>query len=136
VTSREDVRIWVADYEAAWRTAGYDGLQALFAEEARYLRSPYAEPIIGLAAISEMWEAERKGPDEIFTIDTETVAVEGDTAVVRALVRYGDPVQQEYSDLWILRFDDSGKCSSFEEWAYWPERPWSPAVEPDEGYLS
>jgi ketosteroid isomerase-like protein len=133
MASREDVQRWVAGYEAAWRAAGSDGLPALFAEEARYLQSPYAEPITGIAAISEMWEAERDGPDEVFTIETETVAVEGDTAVVRALVRYGDPLQHEYSDLWLLRFDDSGRCSSFEEWAYWPERPWTPAIEPDEG---
>jgi hypothetical protein len=36
-----------------------------------------------------MWDEEREGPSENFTLDTEILAVEGPTAVVRAEVRYG-----------------------------------------------
>ena len=97
VRTREDVERWIAGYETAWRAPGTDTLQSLFAEGARYRHSPYAEPVIGLHAISEMWEAERDGPDEVFTIETEIVTLDGDTAVVRALVLYGDPLRQEYS---------------------------------------
>jgi hypothetical protein len=32
-------------------------------------------------------------------IATDTLAVDGPTAVVRAEVRYGDPLRQEYRDL-------------------------------------
>ena len=125
VRTREDVERWIAGYETAWRAPGTDTLQSLFAEGARYRHSPYAEPVIGLHAISEMWEAERDGPDEVFTIETEIVTVDGDTAVVRALVLYGDPLRQEYRDLWVVEFDDSGRCTSFEEWPFWPDKPWS-----------
>jgi len=51
-------------------------------------------------------------------------AVDGDAAVVRAEVRYGDPVRQEYRDLWVMRLAHDGRCSWFEEWPYWPERPY------------
>jgi hypothetical protein len=44
-------------------------------------------------------------------------------------VRYGDPVHQEYRDLWVLRFADDGRVSDFEEWAYWPGKSYS-AAEP------
>jgi hypothetical protein len=115
----------VAGYEAAWRRPGTDSLGSLFAEDARYGHSPYAEPIIGLDAIAQMWESEREGPDEIFTLGTEVVALEADTAVVRAHVLYGDPVRQEYADLWVIRFEDDGRCISFEEWPFWPDKPWS-----------
>jgi ketosteroid isomerase-like protein len=125
VTTRADVQGWVADYEAAWRAPGTDSLGSLFAEDARYLHSPYAEPLIGLAAISEMWESEREGPDEVFRLETEVVAAEGDTAVVRAHVLYGDPGRQEYRDLWVVQFDRNGLCISFEEWPFWPDKPWS-----------
>jgi hypothetical protein len=70
-----------------------------------------------------MWDEERAGPDEAFTIATEIVAVDGATAVVRAEVRYGDPVHQEYRDLWIAHLDDDGRCRWFEEWPYWPGEP-------------
>ena len=42
---------------------------------------------------------------------TEMVAVDGDTAVVRAVVREGDPLRQECTDLWLVRLDDHGRCS-------------------------
>jgi hypothetical protein len=38
-------------------------------------------------------------PDEVFTLATSILAVDRDTAVVRAEVRYGDPLRQEYRDL-------------------------------------
>ena len=50
--------------------------------------SPYEEPVRGLPAIAELWEAERDGPDEPFAMLHEIVAVDGDTAVVRVEVRY------------------------------------------------
>ena len=42
-----------------------------------------------------------------------------------AEVHYGDPVRQEYRDLWIMQMRDDGRCSRFEEWPYWPGRPHS-----------
>jgi hypothetical protein len=60
-----------------------------------------------------MWEDKRDGPDEVFHMTSEAVAVEGDTAVVRVEVRYGTPAGQEYRDLWIMRFAEDGRCSSF-----------------------
>jgi len=122
---RAAVERWIAGYEAAWRSPGTDMLAGLFAGDATYLHSPYAEPVVGLGRIGEMWEEDRQGPDEVFTMSTDIVALDGDVAVVRALVRYGDPVRQEYTDLWIVRFDATGRCARFEEWPYWPKRPWS-----------
>jgi nucleoside phosphorylase len=72
-----------------------------------------------------MWEEEREGPEEVFTLATDILAVEGPTAVVRAGVCYGDPPRQEYRDLWVIRLADDGRCIWFEEWPYWPGRPHS-----------
>lgn len=114
---------WVGAYERAWRTAGTGGLDQIFTEDATYRQGPYAEPVTGLLAIGRMWEAERARPDEVFRMTSSTVAVEDATAVVRAEVCYGDPVTQEYRDLWVIRFADDGRCSSFEEWPFWPAQP-------------
>jgi ketosteroid isomerase-like protein len=132
VVDRAAVQRWIDGYEAAWRTAGTDGLATLFSDDATYLHSPYADPVVGLAQILAMWEDDRDGPGEVFTISTDIVAVEGDTAVVRALVRYGDPVRQEYKDLWVLRMNDRAQCTWFEEWPLWPGLSWS-ARQADEG---
>jgi ketosteroid isomerase-like protein len=125
VTDRAAVSRWVAGYEAAWRTAGTEALAGIFTDDASYRQSPYSEPVAGLAAIGRMWEEERDGPGEVFTLATDIVAVDGPAAVVRAEVRYGDPVTQEYRDLWVMRLDDDGRCTWFEEWPFWPEHPYA-----------
>jgi uncharacterized protein (TIGR02246 family) len=125
VTDRAAVDRWVARYEMAWRTPGTETLADLFTPEAVYLQSPYEKPVRGLDAIGRMWEDERDGPHEIFTLRHDIVAVDGDDAVVRVEVRYGEPVHQEYRDLWVLRLDADGRCRCFEEWPYWPGHPYS-----------
>jgi hypothetical protein len=124
--TRAQVEDWLARYERAWRTAGTEPLGELFTEDATYRMSPYEEPFVGLSAIGQMWEAERQGPDEVFTMASEIVAVEGDTAVVRLEVTYGDPVDGEYRDLWVIRFGDDGRVVAFEEWPFWPGRGYRP----------
>ena len=124
MTDRATVSRWLAGYEAAWRSPGTAGLAGLFTDDATYLQSPYEPPVTGLDAIKRMWEEERDSPDEIFTLVTGIVAVDGLMAVVRADVRYGDPLIQEYRDLWVIRFAADGRCAWFEEWPYWPERPY------------
>jgi hypothetical protein len=125
MTDRVMVTRWLAAYEAAWRAPGTGDLAGIFTEGATYLQSPYAGPVVGLDAIGRMWEAERDGPGEVFSLTAGILAVDGPTAVVRAEVRYGDPVHQEYRDLWVLRLEDDGRCTWFEEWPYWPEHPYS-----------
>jgi ketosteroid isomerase-like protein len=116
---------WLAGYEAAWRAPGTGGLADLFAGDATYLQSPYEPPVAGLDSISRMWEEQREGPGEVFTLATEIIAVDGPTAVVAAEVRYGNPLRQEYRDLWVIRLGDDGRCRWFEEWPFWPGHPHS-----------
>jgi len=112
---------WVAEYEGAWRSEGTESLHRLFSPEASYSIGPYERSHIGIDSIAEMWEAERQGHDEIFSMHSEIVAIEGDTGVVRVTVHYDQPRQQEYRDLWIVRLDEDGLCVHFEEWPHWPE---------------
>ena len=120
---RGQVAAWIAAYERAWRAPGTDALAGLFTADATYQQAPYLEPVRGLAAIGVMWEAEREGPSEVFRMTSEVVAADGGTAVARVNVWYGDPVTQEYRDLWVMRFASGGRCAAFEEWPFWPEQP-------------
>ena len=126
---RAELIDWIAGYERAWRSPGTDALAELFTEDATYSTAPYENPHRGLAAIREMWEAERSGPDEEFEMSSEVVAVEGDTGVARVTVHYLVPEdkegrrnrqRREYRDLWIVRLNEAGLCSHFEEWPFWP----------------
>jgi ketosteroid isomerase-like protein len=130
MTDRAAVSRWLAGYEAAWRAAGTDALGHLFTADATYLQSPYEPPVTGLDAIGRMWDATRDGPDEVFSLATEILAVDGPVAVVRAEVHYGDPPHQEYRDLWVIRLRDDGRCTWFEEWPYWPGQPYTADSNP------
>jgi ketosteroid isomerase-like protein len=127
--ARHDVNAWIAAYERAWRTPGTEPLGDLFAADAAYRMSPYAQPVHGLTAIAELWERERKGADEAFEMSHEIVAVEGDTAVVRVEVKYGEPAPAQYRDLWVVRFAADGCCREFEEWPFWPGQQIAPEEE-------
>ena len=60
---------------------------------------------------------------------SEVLAVEGDTGIARVTVEYKEArdkerqlhrQQKEYRDLWIVQLDETGLCSHFEEWPFWP----------------
>ena len=120
--TRDEVMAWVGDYEAAWRDGDLAALPRLFTENATYRRAPYEPVDVGLEAISSFW---LEDDDEVFTMTAEPVAIEGQSAVVRVEVHYGDPERQEYRDLWVMQFAEDGHFESYEEWPFWPGKPYS-----------
>jgi hypothetical protein len=119
---RKRVLDWVGRYEQAWRASDATEVPALFTEAARYRTSPYEPDLVGHAGIQAIW---RDDEGQSFTVRAETVAVEGNDAVVRVEVRYLEPVRQEYRDLWVLRFAADGRVAEFEEWPFWPGQPYT-----------
>src|ERR1700759_1680368 len=90
---------WIDAYEKAWRTAGTGALTRLFTEDASYRPGPFELAVVGLEAIAEFWEAEREGPDEVFTLSSELVAGQGDTGVARVEIVYAGSRQRTSRDL-------------------------------------
>jgi ketosteroid isomerase-like protein len=123
---RNQVMLWVDSYVKAWREEDVSAVERLFTEDAQYRTSPYEEPKVGHDAIKGFWLVDA---GELFTAVAEPFAVERQQAVVRVEVRYGEPVSQEYRDLWLLKFADDGRVRDFEEWAYWPGKPYTAGEE-------
>lgn len=109
---------WIEQYERAWRTEGTDVLAELFTDDVVYSASPWADPITGLAALGEFWDAQRESAAEQFSMTSEIVALDGSVGVVRVSVEYGSG--DRWRDLWIVRFDEDGRCAAFEEWPFAP----------------
>jgi hypothetical protein len=123
--TREEVEDWIRRYERAWRTPGTESLRDLFTDRATYRQAPYRDPVVGLEAIGAMWERERVGPDEEFELTSEVFAVEGERAVATVEVLYRDPRRrEEFRDVWLMLFED-GRCAHFEEWPFWPGKPYT-----------
>ena len=75
---KDAVTGWVEHYERAWLAQDVDDLDRLFTEHARYMRSPYAEPLEGLDAIKGFWA----DPAE-FEMSATVLAADGAVGVVR-----------------------------------------------------
>lgn len=111
-------RRWLEAYERAWRASDGRAAMELFAEDALYYTSPFREPWRGRAAIADNWdrdEADRDG----FDFEFEPIAVTSDTGVARCRVAYPareGSAAQEYSDIWVVRFDPEGRATEFTEW--------------------
>jgi hypothetical protein len=114
---------WIASYERAWRTPGTEPLHEIFAADATYRAAPFDTPLQGIEEIAAFWEAEREGPAEAFTLTSEIVAADRSTGVARIEVHYGEPSTGTYRDLWIITLGAGDRCTSFEEWPFFPGQP-------------
>jgi uncharacterized protein (TIGR02246 family) len=117
------VQRWLDAYVAAWRSYDPGEIKALFTEDAVYRPLPYDKPLRGREAIAKAWIAGRDPPDS-WTADYRAVAVTGDVGVGRGVTRYravGRRSEREYANVFILRFDERGRCREYVEW--WVKRP-------------
>jgi hypothetical protein len=117
-----DVQSWVDKYVDAWRSNGTLELADVFSDNVIYSLSPWKPPLHGLVQLEKFWEKARSEPHEVFELNSEVVAVEDKTAVVRVEVKYANDTPNCWRDVWILVFDKNGACISFEEWPFSPEQ--------------
>ena len=120
--TRDDVQRWLDGYVDAWRTYDPASIAALFADDATYAHQPYREPLRGRDAIVASW---LESPDAAGSWEAryEPYAVDGDRAVAVGESRYleNGKLAALFYNVWLLRFDDEGRCSDFVE--YWREHP-------------
>lgn len=108
------VRDWVDRYVAAWSTNDPDDIAALFSEDARYHTAPHREPWTGHDDIVRGWLG-RKDDQGDWGFDYDVLAVTADLAFVQGHTDYRTE-GLSYSNLWVLRLGDDGRCTEFTEW--------------------
>ena len=123
--TREDVLAWVAAHDEAWRSNDAEAIGRLFAEHGIYHLGPwegpwrgYTGPIVGRRAIADAW-ATAFDSDERFEADAEVLAIDGPRGVVRRTITYagtGREPATRYGSLWVLDFDEEGRCLEYQEW--------------------
>lgn len=120
---RKDLDHWLGAYRHAWETDDPQDIAALFTKDATYAPRPFGEPWKGRDAIVAKWI--ELGDSKIpWRFESEVVAVEGDTGVVRGLTTYpahDDEPEEVYSNIWMITLTPDGRARSFAEW--WVQRP-------------
>jgi len=104
---------WLDHYVAAWRSGDPADIGALFSAAADYYYGPYRDPVRGRDAIVADWTSD---PDEPGSWEAEysPVAIDGEVAVARGESRYTNGTT--YSNIFVCRFDENGRCTEFREW--------------------
>ena len=121
--TRTDFEQWLERYRAAWTTDDPEQIGALFTEDATYSPWPFSKPWEGRQAIVAKW-IERGDSKDPWRFDSELVAVEGDTGVIKGLTTYpahDDQAEDAYSNIWVIQLEPDGRARSFAEW--WIQRP-------------
>ena len=127
--TKERAASWLAHYVRAWETYHPDAIGDLFTEDATYEYHPFEEPVRGRLAIVASW-LENKDTPGTYEGRYEPIAIDGDLAVAHGRSRYFTDTSKaklarEYDNLFLIRFDDEGRCQSIREWYMSPrgQRP-------------
>ena len=129
--TKETVAGWLRAYVRAWETYDPDLVGGLFSEDATYSYFPFDEPIRGRVAIVASW-LEGKDPPGTYAASYVPIAIDGSLAVAQGRSRYfKDPSRRElvreYDNIFVIEFDDNGRCRSFREWYMRPRGQKEPA---------
>jgi hypothetical protein len=108
------VRDWVDRYVHAWETNDREDIAGLFTEDARYYTAPHREPWEGHDGIVGGWLG-RKDDQGDWTFSYDVLAVTDELAFVRGVTGYRSE-GVDYSNLWVLRLAEDGRCREFTEW--------------------
>jgi ketosteroid isomerase-like protein len=116
--THSEFQAWLDRYVAAWRSYDPAAIGDLFADDALYRHRPTDEPLRGRAAIVADWLADRY---EAGTYDGHyaPLAIDGETHVASGWSRdFGadGTLADEYSNIFVCRFDSTGRCAEFTEW--------------------
>jgi hypothetical protein len=116
--SRDEFAAWLDGYVAAWRSNDAADIGALFSADCSYSYRAGTQVVTGREAIVADWLTD---PDDPATWDAryEPLAVDGEIHVATGYSRYfrdDGSLRDEYSNVFVCRFDDARQCTSFMEW--------------------
>ena len=117
MTSLDNVSTWIDRYVVAWNSNDSDDIGQLFSEDATYYTAPFRQPWRGRSQIVEQWLLHKDEAGET-TFEWEPVALTDEVSIIQGVTTYPD---ETFSNLWLIRFDDAGRCREFTEW--WMSQP-------------
>jgi ketosteroid isomerase-like protein len=118
------VQAWLDRYVEAWRSGDEAQIADLFSDDATYRYNPYDEPVSGRREIIKSWLGD--GEPDVFDAQYHVLAINGDLAVAHGESIYYDKtrtnVANRYDNIFVLRFDEDGRCREFTEWFMEPRK--------------
>lgn len=112
---------WLERYVKAWKSYDPAQIAGLFSEDAHYYYTPFSAPLEGCAAIVASWLEAQDAPG---TYDAQytPVMIVGSRAIANGRSYYyaedGITLEREFDNIFMLEFDDLGRCTLFREWYF------------------
>lgn len=116
---RQAFQGWLDRYVEAWKTYDPQLIGDLFSEDANYRGHPQDKGERGRDEIVAAWLTDTDAPGT-YDAHYEPLAIDGDVHVAEGWSRYFNAdgsTRDEYMNIYVCRFDDDGRCTSFTE--YW-----------------
>jgi hypothetical protein len=105
---------WMEAYLEAWTSNDEHDIAALFTPDAVYDPQTAHGEQHGLAEIVEWWQDIDDKPNN-WDFEWMPLVETEDIAVVTGRTRYLSP-PATYRNLFVIRFDEDGRCTDFTEW--------------------
>jgi ketosteroid isomerase-like protein len=113
-----DLDQWLDAYGRAWEQGDAETAAGLYAEDVKYFETPFSEPATGREAVrGYCLEAAAAQRDVRFS--HEAYVMDCDTGIARwhcSFVRVPTGVHVELDGMFVLTFDEEGKCRELREW--------------------
>lgn len=113
MTDEPQLDAWMDGYIRAWTSNDPIDIGRLFTEDAAYRGAPFEEPVRGRQAIVEDWLENRDEPGE-WEFEWQPLVIGNGIATIVGETRYRNG--KNWSNLWVLRLDENGRCTDFTEW--------------------
>ena len=123
MSDEESIQVWLDAYRNAWESYDPDAISNLFSVDAEYRWHPWDEGkdvARGREAIVEAWLKNRDQSGTYSGAWRPLLVRDGTVVAVGTSRYYRDSskreLEKEFHNLWILEFDNDGRCRSFTEW--------------------
>lgn len=116
--TRDGFASWLDRYVAAWRSGDPEAIGDLFSEDVTYSQNGGQTVTEGRAAVVKDWLEASYEPDLVWEAAYEPLAIEEQVCVGVGSTRYtrDDGTREDFSNIFVCRFDDEGRCSDLREW--------------------
>jgi len=122
--TRDQFAAWLDRYIEAWKSHDAAVVGDLFSADVNYSQNGGQTALDGREAVVADWLDEPYAPDAKWAASYEPLAIEGEVNVGIGSTRYfeeGGLVREEFSNIFVCRFDADGRCHELREW--WMRAP-------------
>ena len=108
---------WLDAYGEAWESRDPDKAAGLFAENSSYQVTPYEEAHMGQAGVHQYWAGVTANQTNI-KFEYRPLSITDNMGIAHWSAQFDVPgdIHLELNGIFILEFDEDGKCTKLREW--------------------